>query len=335
MKYAIALDIGGTSIKYTLVNQNGDILYESSETTQSKENPRPLSDTIKSIVRKMTDYARSRDWGIYGIGIGVPSVVDNGVVLFANNLPELDNQQLDLALAEFNLPVFIDNDANLMGLGEVIYGAAKGLSDIVFLTVGTGIGGALFLNGRLYGGYRNRGTELGHLIIHGLNGNQCTCGASGCLEAHASVSALIALYRQLLEKNGREISSRIDGKYIVERYKAQEKEAVLAMEDHFRNLSLGVAAGDGAVIEQQDLGVRFQTEFLAPVDGHIGDHGAGRIFGQLIGFLQGVDLDDIVAVERSFDDGTGLGKTHLAGTDLGSGIIGLCGHIGIPPCNHG
>ena len=149
MKYAIALDIGGTSIKYTLVNQNGDILYESSETTQSKENPRPLSDTIKSIVRKMTDYARSRDWGIYGIGIGVPSVVDNGVVLFANNLPELDNQQLDLALAEFNLPVFIDNDANLMGLGEVIYGAAKGLSDIVFLTVGTGIGGALFLNGRL------------------------------------------------------------------------------------------------------------------------------------------------------------------------------------------
>ena len=99
MKYAIALDIGGTSIKYTLVNQNGDILYESSETTQSKENPRPLSDTIKSIVRKMTDYARSRDWGIYGIGIGVPSVVDKGVGLFANNLPELDNQQLDLALA--------------------------------------------------------------------------------------------------------------------------------------------------------------------------------------------------------------------------------------------
>ena len=216
MKYAIALDIGGTSIKYTLVNQNGDILYESSETKQSKENPRPLSDIIKSIVRKMTDYARSRDWGIYGIGIGVPSVVDKGVVLFANNLPELDNQQLDLALAEFNLPVF--------------------------LTVGTGIGGALFLNGRLYGGYRNRGTELGHLIIHGLNGNQCTCGASGCLEAHASVSALIALYRQLLEKNGREIPSRIDGKYIVERYKAQEKEAVLAMEDHFRNLSLGVAS---------------------------------------------------------------------------------------------
>ena len=158
MKYAIALDIGGTSIKYTLVNQNGDILYESSETTQSKENPRPLSDIIKSIVRKMTDYARSRDWGIYGIGIGVPSVVDKGVVLFANNLPELDNQQLDLALAEFNLPVFIDNDANLMGLGEVIYGAAKGLSDIVFLTVGTGIGGALFLNGRLYGGYRRHRT---------------------------------------------------------------------------------------------------------------------------------------------------------------------------------
>ena len=78
MKYAIALDIGGTSIKYTLVNQNGDILYESSETTQSKENPRPLSDTIKSI---RTENDRLRPFpglGIYGIGIGVPSVVDNG-----------------------------------------------------------------------------------------------------------------------------------------------------------------------------------------------------------------------------------------------------------------
>ena len=67
MKYAIALDIGGTSIKYTLVNQNVDILYESSETTQSKENPRPLSDIIKSIVRKMTDYARSRDLSLIHI----------------------------------------------------------------------------------------------------------------------------------------------------------------------------------------------------------------------------------------------------------------------------
>lgn len=242
MKHAIALDIGGTSIKYAIVNQNGDVLYESSEATRPRENPCPLSDILKGIIRETTGYARSRDWGISGIGIGVPSVVDDGAVLFANNLPELDNQRLDLALAEFDLPVFIDNDANLMGLGEVTYGAAKGLSDVVFLTVGTGIGGALFLDGRLYGGYRNRGTELGHLIIHGQDGNPCTRGTSGCLEAHASVSALTALYQRLLEKNGREIPSRIDGKHIVERYKAREEEATLAMEDHFRNLSLGVAS---------------------------------------------------------------------------------------------
>lgn len=84
--------------------------------------------------------------------------------------------------------------------------------------------------------------NLGHLIIHGLNGNQCTCGASGCLEAHASVSALITLYRQLLEKNGREIPSRVDGKYIVERYKAQRKRPYSLWRIISRNLSLGVAS---------------------------------------------------------------------------------------------
>ena len=88
----------------------------------------------------------------------------------------------------------------------------------------------------------------------------------------------------------------------------------------------GVAAGDGAVVEQENLGVRLQTELLAPVNGHIGDDRAGRVFGQLIGFLQRVDLDDVVAVKRCFNNGAGFGKADFAGADLPAGIICLCGH---------
>ena len=89
----------------------------------------------------------------------------------------------------------------------------------------------------------------------------------------------------------------------------------------------GIAAGDGSVIEQQNLGVGLQTELLAPVDGHVGDHGAGGVLGHVIGFAEGVDLHDIVAVEGSLDDGAGLGEPNFAGPNLSSGVIGFRRHI--------
>lgn len=242
MKYAIALDIGGTNVKYALIDQMGNILFESLKAVKSDNVQSSLLDKLKEIIRELLDFAESKGLEVIGIGIGVPSVVDEGVVLFANNLLELNDKNLSVLLSAFHLPVYVENDANMMGLGEATYGSAKGLTDVVFLTIGTGIGGALILNGELYGGYHNRGTELGHIIIHGKNGNPCTCGTSGCLEAHASTNALIACYSGLLKKNGKTLPTILNGKYIVKQYQSQEKEAILAMNDHFDNLSLGVAS---------------------------------------------------------------------------------------------
>lgn len=241
MKYAVAIDIGGTNIKYALVSQEGTILYESLRAAQSKGDKPELLNKLKRITQEVLDYARSEELDVVGIGIGVPSVVDNGVVLFANNLPELNNQQLDFAMEQFKLPVFIDNDANLMGLAEIKYGVAKGISDAIFLTIGTGIGGALILNGQLYGGYRNRGTELGHIIID-CTGNSCTCGSKGCLEAHASVNALIDEYKRLISESKLYTFSEIDGKYIVAKYLENETAAVIAMKNHFYYLSIGIVS---------------------------------------------------------------------------------------------
>ena len=239
MKNAIAIDIGGTNIKYALVDESGEILFESLCPTTGTDG---AVEQLKKAVKEMLDYAAGNNLEISGIGIGVPSVVDDGVVLFANNLKEIDNKNLKEIIGEcFNIPVFVDNDANLMGLGESRFGNAKDASDVVFMTIGTGIGGTLIINGQLWGGYRNRGTELGHSIIR-FDGKECSCGASGCLEAYASVTALIGDYKEKLSENNIHIApdTVIDGKYIVSQYLKEETFAVEVMNNHFKYMATGL-----------------------------------------------------------------------------------------------
>lgn len=232
MKYAIAADIGGSGIKYAVIDSRGNILFESLKPIL----PGRVLLTLKGIIGELMDFSHMHAKGICGIGIGVPSVVDNGKVLFANNLPEIDNLQLDEVLEEFQLPVFVDNDANLMGLGEVRYGTADDISDAVFITVGTGIGGALILNGQLYGGYKNRGTELGFII---LDAHADDCGMKGSFEAKASITALINDYRSL---NPAALPGDVDGKYIVAKYLEKEAHATTAMNRHFHYMAAGIAS---------------------------------------------------------------------------------------------
>ena len=173
-----------------------------------------------------------------GIGIGTPGVVDNGIVLGgADNLDRWENIDLGTIFSDkFNIPVLVDNDANVMGLGETTFGSAKDCSDVIFITVGTGIGGAIVINGQLYGGYKNRGGELGHLTIQ-HDGIYCSCGGRGCLEAYASTSALI---KQYADKTGKDVKE-IDGRYIIQRYKENEPEAVSCLNEHTDYLGHGVA----------------------------------------------------------------------------------------------
>jgi glucokinase len=242
MKQAIAIDIGGTNIKYALVDQNGSIHFESLKPVKSEDDQLSILILLKKIIREVLEFAGANQIEIMGIGIGVPSVVDNGVVLFANNLTELNNINVAAIIKEeFGLPVFVDNDANLMGLGEVKFGGAGNISDAVFLTVGTGIGGALILNGQLYGGYRNRGTELGFIIVD-TNKSPDTCGMDGSLEAMASVTALINDYKKLLTESNHYFDGTIDGKYIITRYLEKEPHAITAMNKHFYFMAVGIAS---------------------------------------------------------------------------------------------
>ncbi len=237
-RYAAGIDLGGTFVKYALVSESGEILFDGKLPVGGKATREDTLEAIQNSIQHVVDEAAQKGVELQGIGIGSPGIVCDGVVLGgADNLDRWENIDLNKIYSEvFGLPVFADNDANVMGLGEVAFGAAKDCTDVVFITVGTGIGGAIVMNGQLYGGYKNRGAELGHVPIQ-HDGIDCNCGGRGCLEAYASTTALI---QQYAEKTGKDAAD-IDGYYIVRKFKENEPEAVDCMQDHTGYLGHGIA----------------------------------------------------------------------------------------------
>jgi glucokinase len=237
-RYAVGIDLGGTFVKYALVSEAGEIITDGKLPVGGKAKREDILEAVKKSIQNVIDTATAKYVKVIGIGIGSPGIVCDGVVQGgADNL----DRWYDLDLAgifsnKFNLPVFVDNDANVMGLGEAVYGAAKDCTDVIFITVGTGIGGAIVANGELYGGYKNRGTEMGHVTI-AHDGIECNCGGRGCLEAYASTTALIHQYAETTGKKAEDL----DGHYIVEQFKANEPAAVKCMQNHIDYLGHGIA----------------------------------------------------------------------------------------------
>jgi len=241
MSIAIGIDLGGTFIKFGLVNETGEILKEGIVPTHSEIHTARVPEKVKACIDDLLEYAEKESWKVEGIGLGVPGVVENGTIIGCENLRELDGFPIQSFLESyFPMQILVNNDANLMGLAEVHFAKDHSILDMVFLTIGTGIGGALYLNGTLYGGYRNRGTEIGHMSID-LRGEPCNCGARGCLETVASVPALIANYKSLWKSNPHKLVGNIDGKYIIGRYLSGEMEAIHALNQHFDYLSAGIS----------------------------------------------------------------------------------------------
>lgn len=185
---AIALDIGGTAIKYGLVNASGTILWESLSPTPHTSADALVGELLRCI-REIQ--ALGRKPAPTAIGIGTPGMVDveTGTVMgSAFQLPGWENLPLaGLLSAETGLPVFVDNDANLMGLGEFTFGTHKKGKNVLFFTLGTGIGGAIFINGTLYRGSKNAGGELGYIPFNYRD-------KEGYWEDFASMKALAGQY---------------------------------------------------------------------------------------------------------------------------------------------
>ena len=244
MEYAIGIDLGGTSIKYALVDKAGNSFFEGKLPSFASVSAAKVMEQLIKAATLLKDEAAKQDWNVLGIGLGTPGIVDetNRIVLGgAENIIGWENIDVaSLMEKQMSLPVVVGNDANLMGLGETKYGAGRGCTHVVFLTVGTGIGGAVIIDGKLFNGYANRGTELGHVPLI-ANGEHCACGAVGCLEHYASTSALTRRFSILAKEQNLSFDTGINGELIVRLYHEDFPLAVECMNEHFYYLGRGIA----------------------------------------------------------------------------------------------
>jgi len=199
-KVYIGVDVGGMSIKAGAVNEEGTIIFKETAKTDAMDVDKFLED-IRLLVKKTITIAEEKGLKVEGIGFGVPGVVNNvnGTI---DKMANIGGRFLPLrdTLKEFNLPVLISNDANVAALAEQKFGVAKGYKDVILLTLGTGVGGGVIVDGKLIEGNLGKGAELGHIVIV-LNGEPCGCGRKGCYEAYASASALLRITKEIMNKN--------------------------------------------------------------------------------------------------------------------------------------
>lgn len=187
--YAIGLDVGGTRIAAGLVERKGRIVREARASTP-KSGPFGVVDAIIDAIGEVSTGAHPSE--IAGIGIGLPAQIDFGrqTVEFCTNLPLGGVDMRGLVMSRTKHSVTIDNDGNTAALGESRFGAGKGARDFLMVTVGTGVGGGVFIDGQLYRGHRGLGGEIGHMVVD-LDGPECPCGAKGHLEAFLARPAII------------------------------------------------------------------------------------------------------------------------------------------------
>ncbi|WP_026883584.1 ROK family protein [Clostridium akagii] len=190
-KYVIGIDLGGTKINGALADLEGNVISQHIIPTNASEGEEKVLNRIFQVIEKVLTDASKTSEDIKAIGIGSPGPLDakKGIIISTPNLP-FDNFELIKPIKEkFNIPTYLDNDANVAAIGEHIFGAGKGTENMVFITVSTGVGGGAIINGKIYRGNTCNALEIGHTTIE-KDGPRCNCGNYGCVEALASGTAI-------------------------------------------------------------------------------------------------------------------------------------------------
>ncbi|MFA6838850.1 MAG: ROK family protein [Dysgonamonadaceae bacterium] len=198
--YVIGIDVGGTNTKYGIVDRRGQIVKSGSIKTGKHEDVNNYLDELAVALGEMMDATITKDH-ILGIGVGAPNGnYYTGNIEFAPNLPWKGVIPFAQLLEEkTGIPVALTNDANAAAIGEMTYGAARGMKDFIVITLGTGVGSGIVVNGQLVYGHDGFAGELGHTIIRRTNGRICGCGRTGCLEAYTSATGVARTAREYLD----------------------------------------------------------------------------------------------------------------------------------------
>ncbi len=262
-KMRIGIDIGGMTVKLGLVDGAKIVAKKVIETNSEKLSSENVVKNIAVAAMELLQENNSTLLDCEAVGIACPGTVDSnaGVVLYSNNIAwenvpilELFERYItsgqDLELSSFikQIPTLaLANDADAAALGEVLYGAAKGKSNAILLTLGTGVGGGVVMGKKIFSGYMRGGCEPGHMVID-RNGKQCTCGRKGCLEMYASATALMEMAREaarehkvsLMNELCENDMTKLNGKMIFDAQKQGDAAAVKVIDTYEENLSIGI-----------------------------------------------------------------------------------------------
>lgn len=247
--YNIGIDLGGTNIAVAIVSDGGEIVAKDSTPTLRERDVDEIIKDMASLCLKLLKEKNINIDNINSIGVGSPGIPDpvNGVIVYANNL-NFDNTSVRNKLQKYiNKPVYVENDANLAAIGEYEFGAGRKYKDLVAITLGTGVGAGVIIDGKIIGGSFHAGAELGHIVIQ-VGGEQCTCGRKGCWEQYSSATALIREAKRVasafpdskLNELAKNNNNNINAKMVFDAMELGDKKATELIENYYDYLASGL-----------------------------------------------------------------------------------------------
>ena len=247
----IGIDLGGTGIKAGVVNEQGEILCKVTCPTGVERGAEPVVNDMAKLALQAVEKAGLTLDDVKAVGIGIPGIQDprTGIIPFCTNLGWHEVPVVEWMQRVIDKPIFIGNDATVAGLAESVAGVSKGCKNSLFITLGTGVGGGIVIDGKVYSGSNGIGSEIGHMITV-MDGEQCTCGNYGCWERYASATAIIRMGREAAQKNpdgalAKQVGGdleKIEAKTVIDLAKAGDPECAEVFDRYVKHLCVGLVS---------------------------------------------------------------------------------------------
>lgn len=249
MKYYVGIDLGGTNIVAGIVDEQYNILAKASTKTNCPRPDREIARDMAKMAIQAVENAKLTMEQIEWIGIGTPGIANSrdGIIEYSNNLGFVNTPMVKYIQEDIDKPVFVENDANAAAYGEFVAGAAKGANNAVCITLGTGVGGGIIIDGKIYAGSNFAGAEIGHTVIS-VDGPQCTCGRKGCFEVFSSATGLIRMTKESMAKNPdssmhklvAERSGKVSARIAFDAMRMGDAAAKAVVDDYIKYLAAGI-----------------------------------------------------------------------------------------------
>ena len=239
----IGVDLGGTNLRTALLSVDGDILDKRKEPTHAADGWKKVVGRLVNNINQQRAIAEQRGMHVMAVGVGAPGIIqmDKGIVVKSPNFPDWNNLPLRDELEKaLHVPVIIENDANAAALGEQWLGAGCGIDSMILLTLGTGVGGGIVLNNKIWQGADGMAGEVGHMTLI-PDGRQCGCGNTGCLEMYASARGIVQSYREASGMTGAAQDSAVTSQMVYQGARNGDPVSLRVMKEMGRLLGIGIA----------------------------------------------------------------------------------------------